>query len=58
MARRILDEAHIHPLIRESIASHNADIVHEVQAAITADDVVLVGMKQNPHVKRARGASR
>jgi monothiol glutaredoxin len=56
MPRNILDEAHIHPVIRETIATLNADIVHEVEAAIAADDVVLVGMKQNPHVKRARRA--
>ena len=54
MARSILDEAHIHPVIRETIGSLNADIVHEVQASVAANDVVVVGMQQNPHVKRAR----
>ena len=56
MARNILDEAHIHPAIRGTIANFHADIVHEVQAAIAADDVVVVGMKQNPFPKRARKA--
>ena len=56
MARSILDEAHIHPVIRERIDNLNADIVHEVQVVIAANDVVVVGMKQNPHVKRARRA--
>ena len=56
MPRNILDEAHMHPAIRETIAKLNADIVHEVQAAIATDRVVVAGMKQNPHVKRARTA--
>ena len=56
MARSILDEAHIHPAIREIVANHNADIVREVQAAIAADDVVVVGMRQNPFPRKARKA--
>jgi monothiol glutaredoxin len=56
MTRSILDEAHIHPAIRTIIAGHHPDIIREVQAAIAADDVVVVGMKQNPHPKRARRA--
>jgi glutaredoxin-related protein len=54
MTRNILDESHIHPAIRETIANHHADIVREVQAAIAANDVVVVGMKQNPLPKKAR----
>ena len=56
MTRSILDEARIHPAIRVKIANHYADVVREVQAAIAANDVVVVGMKQNPHPKRARKA--
>ena len=56
MARSILDESHIHPAIRETVATHHADIVREVQAAIAANDVVVVGMSQNPFPKRARRA--
>jgi monothiol glutaredoxin len=56
MTRSILDESHIHPAIRETIANHHADIVREVQAAIAANDVVVVGMKQNPFPKKARKA--
>ncbi len=54
MARPILDEAHIHPAIREKIATHQQDIVREVQAAIAAHPVVVVGMGQNPMPKKAR----
>jgi len=56
MIRHILDEAHIHPAIRKTIANNHADIVREVQAAIAANDVVVVGMKQNPFPKKARKA--
>ena len=31
-----------------------ADTLGEVEAAIAANDVVVVGMAQNPHVKRVR----
>jgi monothiol glutaredoxin len=54
MPRSILDEAHIHPAIREAIASNHAGIVAEVKAAIAANDVVVVGMGQNPVPKQAR----
>ena len=54
MPRNILDQAHIHPAIRETIANSHADIVREVQAAVASNDVVVVGMKQNPFPKKAR----
>jgi monothiol glutaredoxin len=56
MSRSILDEAHIHPAIRETIANNHADLVREVQAAVAANAVVVVGMKQNPAPKEARRA--
>ena len=46
MTRAILDEAHIHPAIRTKIETNHADIVRDVQAAIAANDVVVVGMRQ------------
>lgn len=54
MGRSILDEAHIHPAIRETIADSHADIVREVQAAIAANDIVIAGMAQNPFPRKAR----
>jgi glutaredoxin-related protein len=56
MSRPILDEAHIHPAIREKIASLHLDIIDEVRAAIAANPVVVVGMAQNPMPKKARKA--
>jgi monothiol glutaredoxin len=54
MGRQILDESHIHPAIRDTIASHHGDIVREVQEAVAAHAVVVVGMRQNPMPKYAR----
>ena len=56
MSRSILDEDHIHPAIRETLANHHADVVREVQAAVAGNDVVVVGMAQNPFPKKARKA--
>ena len=56
MSRSILDEEHIHPAIRQTIADLHADIVREVQTAITGNTVVVVGMAQNPFPRQARKA--
>lgn len=53
MPRAILDEAHIHLAIRNVVANHQSAIVAQVQAAIAANAVVVVGMKQNPFPKKA-----
>lgn len=54
MSRPLLDEAHVHPAIRDKIATNHLDIVDEVRAAIAAHTVVVVGMKQNPFPRRVR----
>ena len=54
MARKILDESHIHPAIRETISAHHAAILKEVQDAVAANAVVVVGMRQNPMPRYAR----
>jgi monothiol glutaredoxin len=54
MPRPILDESRIHSAIRQKIAASHADIVNEVKAAITANNVVVVGMAQNPFPRKAR----
>lgn len=56
MSRPILDESRIHPAIREKVTTRNADIVREVERAVTENDIVVVGMRQNPHPRRARRA--
>ena len=56
MAREILSEDRIDPAIRDKISKHHRDIVEEVQAAVEANDVLVVGMAQNPFPKKARAA--
>ena len=56
MPRAILDESHIHPAIREKIAGHQQALVQEVQSAVTAHAVVVVGMGMNPFPRKARRA--
>jgi len=56
MTRAILPEDRIDAAIREKISTHHRDIIEEVEAAIAAHDVVVVGMKQNPFPRRAKKA--
>ena len=56
MPRAILDEAQLHPAIRDRVAGLHADTVAEVQRAVAAHPVVVVGMGQNPFPRRARRA--
>lgn len=53
MARRILEEARIHPEIRDRIADYRDEIVREVEAAVAENPVVVVGMRHNPFPAKA-----
>ncbi len=54
MTRPLLAEADVHPAIHDKIAGYQADLLAEVKAAVDRDAVVVVGMAQNPHVRKAR----
>src|SRR6266850_7265755 len=54
MPRNLLGEAQIHPDAREKVANHGADILKEVRDAVAANEIVVVGMRQNPFPKKAR----
>lgn len=56
MPRAVLDEAAIHPAIRERVAGLHQSRVREVQAAIAQHPVVVVGMRVNPFPRKARKA--
>ena len=56
MPRATLDDARIHPAVREQVAGHHAATVQQVQAALTLHPVVVVGMAQNPWVGKAQRA--
>lgn len=58
MPRPILQESRIHAAIRDEVANRHADLVAEVEAAVSRHDVVVVGMAQNPWPKLARRALR
>jgi monothiol glutaredoxin len=55
MQRPVLNEDRVHPSIRERLGAPNATLA-EVQSAVATHDVVVVGMSQNPHPRRAREA--
>ncbi|MCA9573564.1 MAG: glutaredoxin [Alphaproteobacteria bacterium] len=52
MSERPLVTAHV----ATKQAAYHAEVVGEVASAIAENDVVVVGMAVNPHVKRARQA--
>ena len=54
MPRSILSEAQVHAAVRGKVAGHGADIVKEVQDAVAGNEIVVVGMRQNPFPKKAR----
>jgi glutaredoxin-related protein len=54
MERKVFDWSRVHPAARQKIATHHRDLIDEVEAAIAAHDVVVVGMAQNPYPRRAR----
>lgn len=54
MPRPILDEALVHPAIRDKVAQWQQTIVREVQSAVGQHAVVVVGMGWNPFPKKAR----
>ncbi|MEF7616800.1 glutaredoxin [Aquincola sp. MAHUQ-54] len=54
MPRPLLDEAHVHAAVREAVAGYRHAFVAQAQAAVAAHPVVVLGMAQNPFVRRAR----
>lgn len=54
--RSLLSEDKRTPAVAEAMSNFHSDIVNQVRAAIERDPVVVVGMAQNPFVKRVRRA--
>jgi len=52
--RAILEESKIHPAVRGKVANYRADVVKEVQDAVAANPIVVVGMRMNPWPRKAR----
>lgn len=53
MTRPILPIERVHPAVRERVGGKHTHLVAEVEKAIAENDVVVVGMSQNPHPRRA-----
>ena len=56
MSRHVLPLESVHPAVQDRVSNWNRRTVEEVRTAVERDKVVVVGMKQNPHPKRAREA--
>lgn len=54
MPRALLDESRVHPSIRDRLGEQGRDVIREVEAAVAANAVVVVGMKLNPFPRQAR----
>jgi glutaredoxin-related protein len=52
----MLETESVAPAALKKMASFHADVVAEVRAAIARDPLVVVGMAQNPFVRKARRA--
>lgn len=52
--RKILNESKLTPKAQESIKQFHSTVVEEVEQAIQKNEWVIVGMAQNPVVKKAR----
>ena len=51
-----LEERSVAPAALSVMEGFHADVVREVQDAVRAERVVVVGMAQNPHVRNVRKA--
>lgn len=56
MERLVLSSDRIHPAAREKVARNHREVLEQAIAALESHEWVVLGMAQNPHVKRARKA--
>jgi glutaredoxin-related protein len=56
MSRPIFDTNKIAPAVLEQINTQQTSVVKEVENAIGSNKIVVVGMKGNPHCKKAVNA--
>jgi len=54
VTRQILDDSRVHPAIRARIADEGRAVIAEVEAAVAANAIVVVGMAWNPFPRKAR----
>ena len=51
--RNVLSTENLEPKAKEAIEKFHADTVKEVEAAVKSNKIVVIGMAQNPIVKKA-----
>jgi glutaredoxin-related protein len=54
--RKLLSSDSVHPAISGAISGYHEDVVQEVAQTVAANGVVVVGMRYNPFVAKARKA--
>lgn len=54
--RNLLDESKVSKEALQKLSQFNVDVVAEVQKAVESSPVVVVGMSQNPHVRKVKVA--
>ncbi len=54
MSRPQLPASHVHPPVDAQVSAFHRDVVDEVVATVAREKWVLVGMAQNPFVRKAR----
>ena len=52
LTRPVVPTHHVHPQIASKVCQ--SEILAEAEAAIAANDIVILGMQQNPHPAKAR----
>lgn len=55
-SRPLLDPAAVDAAALDKMTAFHSETVREVEEAVKKDDVVVVGMAQNPHVRNVRKA--
>ncbi|MBV1915245.1 MAG: hypothetical protein KUG72_07660 [Pseudomonadales bacterium] len=53
MARQIFDENNVSPAVADQIGGGYEDTVKEAADAVANNDIVVIGMAQNPYCKKA-----
>jgi len=54
VTRPLLDESRVLPAARAALGGGHGDLIREVEAAVAAHPVVVVGMAMNPFPRKAR----
>lgn len=54
MSRPLLNFNQVRPEAQKAIESFHAEVIRQVTEAIQSENVVVIGMSQNPFVKKAR----